>query len=45
MNKQEVEDCLLVSQSPKRQLPSIGAIAAILCAYTWPERSKSSPRC
>jgi hypothetical protein len=29
----EVGDALLVSQSPKRQLPSVGIIAAFLCAY------------
>jgi hypothetical protein len=33
MSRPELEDALLVSQSPKRQLPTVGVIAAILCAY------------
>lgn len=33
MTTPEVGDALLVSQSPRRQLPTLGIIAAFLCAY------------
>src|SRR3954469_18177839 len=33
MTGPEVVDALVVSQSSKRQLPMVGFIAAILCAY------------
>jgi hypothetical protein len=33
MSKPEVGDALLISQSPRRQLPTLGIIAALLCGY------------
>jgi hypothetical protein len=33
MSRPEVRDALVVSQSPRRQLPTVGVIVAILCAY------------
>jgi hypothetical protein len=33
VSRPEASDALVVSQSPRRQLPSVGFIAAILCAY------------
>jgi hypothetical protein len=33
MTRSDVGDALIVSQSPRRQLPTLAIIAAILCAY------------
>ena len=33
MTRPEVGDALLIGQSPRRQLPALGAIVAFLCAY------------
>lgn len=33
MTRPDVRDVLLISQSPRRQLPTFGVIAAVLCVY------------
>jgi hypothetical protein len=44
MSRPEPSDALVVSQSPRRQLPTVGFIAAILCVYVLLGESEVIPR-